>query len=81
MISLDSQHILVESGVLDLSSCAMPVVPELGGKAGESTLRLGRRRPRLYPRTPLSEIIAAPPVLTPSKHRLLPPIGAMGRKP
>jgi hypothetical protein len=31
-ISLASQHVLVESSMHDLGSCAAPVVPDLGGK-------------------------------------------------
>jgi hypothetical protein len=31
MIILDAQPVLVESGMLDLGSCAAPVVLELGG--------------------------------------------------
>ena len=40
-----SKHVLVESGMPYLGSCAIPAVPELEGKAGGKT-HLGRQRPR-----------------------------------
>ena len=36
-ISKAGQHELVESNMPDLGFCATPVVPEVGGKAGEKT--------------------------------------------
>jgi hypothetical protein len=62
MIILACQHVLVESGMHGLGSYASPVVPERGGKKGEKPPRSGRRRPRLDPHTPLSDIIAASPI-------------------
>jgi hypothetical protein len=59
--------VLLESGTLDLGSCAIPVVPELGGKVGEKTLSLrSSTAPTQSAHTlgPSSEIIAALPVAT-----------------
>jgi hypothetical protein len=64
LISLVGPPVLVESGMLDLGSCATPVVPEMGERHKENPPHLGRRRPRLDPRTPSTEITPAPPIAT-----------------
>jgi hypothetical protein len=44
LISQVGQHVLVESGLLDICSCATPVLPELGGEGM-------RKKPSLRPST------------------------------
>jgi hypothetical protein len=64
LISQAGKFALVKSRlILDLYSCATLVVPELGEKEGEKLPRTGRRRSRLDPRTPSSEIDVVPPVV------------------
>jgi hypothetical protein len=63
LIILAGQQDLVESGMPCQGSSVTPVVPERGGKGKRKAPRSGRRKPRLDPHTPLSEIIAAPPVV------------------
>jgi hypothetical protein len=47
LIILAGEIVMVELSLLDLGSCATPVVPEIGGgKFGERPRRLGRRKPR-----------------------------------
>jgi hypothetical protein len=55
--------VLVESVLSNLGFRATPVVPHQGGGRHAKTPRSGRRRPRLDPRTSLSDIIAAPAVV------------------
>jgi hypothetical protein len=62
LIILACQPAVVKLGMPDLGSCATPVVPKVGGKACEKLPRSSRRRPRLDPRTPSSEILVALPI-------------------
>jgi hypothetical protein len=56
LISQTGQMAFVGMGLRYLCSCATPAVPEFGGgEAGESPPRLGRRRSRLDPRTPVRD--------------------------
>jgi hypothetical protein len=64
LISKVVQLELVESNLPDLGSCAIPVVPELEGKAGEKTPRSGRRRSGLDSCLSPPEVLAAPPDAT-----------------
>jgi hypothetical protein len=55
------QRELVEANVPHLGSCATPIVPELGEKAGETRPRTDRRRSRLDPCSTPPEVLNAPP--------------------
>jgi hypothetical protein len=60
----DAGHLeLVEADLPNLCSCATPVLPELGGKAGEKPPRSGHRWSRLDTCTSPSEVIVVPPVV------------------
>jgi hypothetical protein len=77
---LTHQLALASTGLLDLCSCATPVLPELGGKAGENPPRIGRRRPRPDPRAPPSEISLLLPSHLASYRRLPYPSGGWGER-
>jgi hypothetical protein len=61
LISQARQPALVQSGLSDLYLCATLAGPRWGEKVGKNIPRLGRRRSRLDPRTPSSEMTVASP--------------------